>query len=313
MRAIPRASAMDLSADETIARGRADEPPVLHAPSVIEGSDFRAIRVAPARGARLESRFYGFLDGAQDIRIVNHCEGVPIVWATVSAAVRVRTNRRLTAWEKHAPAVSRRYYVPLRYLDSVNPEFREDPRVQDTGRPDSAGKIPSRHPAALLERAIQKVQQDREDLEQTLADAWCGEESSPLYVDGSIASCRRASESPLAIGVVKSHRTLYGEGAAYRVVMNLDAGERTSAFTVAHSNRTPVASWYVRIRGAAGHDALFGLVRVEVALSDDSVARADEISRWVIAEGSPLSLPDGRWDKMSYGVHETEEFLRAIS
>ena len=28
---------------------------------------------------------------------------------------------------------------------------------------------------------------------------------------------------------------------------------------------------------------------------------------------SPLSLPDGRWDKMAYGVHDCEEFLRAIS
>ena len=54
-------------------------------------------------------------------------------------------------------------------------------------------------------------------------------------------------------------------------------------------------------------------VRAEIALSDDAVSRADEISRWIIAEGSPLSLPDGRWDKMSYGVRETEEFLRAIS
>jgi hypothetical protein len=62
-----------------------------------------------------------------------------------------------------------------------------------------------------------------------------------------------------------------------------------------------------------GHDALFGLVRVESAECADMTARADEISRWIIAEGSPLALPDGRWDKMSYGIRDTEEFLRAIS
>jgi hypothetical protein len=28
---------------------------------------------------------------------------------------------------------------------------------------------------------------------------------------------------------------------------------------------------------------------------------------------NPLSLPDGRWDKMAYGVRDAEEFLRAIS
>ena len=48
-------------------------------------------------------------------------------------------------------------------------------------------------------------------------------------------------------------------------------------------------------------------------LRDDIIARADEISRWIVAEGSPLALPDGRWDKMAYGIRDTEEFLRAIS
>jgi hypothetical protein len=52
---------------------------------------------------------------------------------------------------------------------------------------------------------------------------------------------------------------------------------------------------------------------VEAAESSDITSRANEISRWIIAEGSPLALPDGRWDKMSYGIRDTEEFLRAIS
>lgn len=313
MGALPNASPMDLSNAETDPRGRANEPPILDTPKVIEGDTLRAIRVAPPRGARLESGFAGFLDGAQDVRIVNHSEGIPIVWATVSAAVRVRHNRRLTAWGKHAPAVARRYYLPLRYLADIDPNLRNDPRVVDTARADRKGAFPSRHPAALLDCAIQKVQQDRERLEQTLAEAWCIDESSPLYVDGSIAASPIASESPLTIGVVKSHRTLYADGDAFRVVVGLEAGERSSVFRVAHRDRHPVASWYVRLRSAAGRDALFGLVRVESAESVDLTARADEISRWVIAEGSPLALPDGRWDKMSYGIRDTEEFLRAIS
>ena len=40
--------------------------------------------------------------------------------------------------------------------------------------------------------------------------------------------------------------------------------------------------------------------------------RADEVSRWILAEASPLALPDARWDKMVYGVRDCEEFLRAI-
>ena len=313
MRALPHASPMDLAGAEIDQRGKADEPPVLQKPSVIEGEQLRAIRVAPAGGARLDSGFVGFLDGAQDVRVIGHRHGVPLVWATVSAAVRVRNNRRLTAWGKHAPAVARRYYLPLRYLADIAPDLLNGPGVVDTAGADNKGEFPSRHPAALLDCAFQKVQQDRERLEQTLAEAWCVDESNPLYVDGSIAASPISSESPLTIGVVKSHRTLYADGDAFRVVVGLEAGERSSVFRVAHRGRNPVASWYVRLRSPAGRDALFGLVRVESAESVDLTARADEISRWVIAEGSPLALPDGRWDKMSYGIRDTEEFLRAIS
>ena len=84
-------------------------------------------------------------------------------------------------------------------------------------------------------------------------------------------------------------------------------------FKVSPRSRHSVASWYVRIRPATGRDALFGLVRVEAAGGDDIVDRANEISRWIIAESAPLALPDGRWDKMAYGIRDTEEFLRAIS
>ncbi len=313
MAELPRASAMEFAPTDGDPRSKADQPPVLAAPNLIEGDSFRAIRVAPERGARLDSGFSGFLDGAQEVRVVNHCNGIPIVWATVSAAVRVRHNRRLIAWPRHSPAVERRYYIPLRYIDDVPSSLRDDPRVVDTARPDQSGSIPSRHPAALLERAMQKIQADREALEQWLAETWCVAESSALYVDGSITASSTVSSSRLAVGVIKSHHTLYAEGDAFRVVVGLTAGERSSAFRVAPRSRHSVASWYVRVRSAAGRDALFGLVRVEASDTDDLPTRADEISRWIIAEGSPLALPDGRWDKMSYGIRDTEEFLRAIS
>jgi hypothetical protein len=113
--------------------------------------------------------------------------------------------------------------------------------------------------------------------------------------------------------VIKSHRTLYVEGDALRIVLGLGKGERSSVFRVSPRSRSSVMSWYLRLRSADGRDALWGLVRVEVAECDRPTERADEISRWVMAETTPLSLPDGRWDKMAYGVRDCEEFLRAIS
>jgi hypothetical protein len=39
---------------------------------------------------------------------------------------------------------------------------------------------------------------------------------------------------------------------------------------------------------------------------------ANLISRWILAEMMPLSLPDSRWDKMVYGIRDCEEFLKTL-
>jgi hypothetical protein len=92
--------------------------------------------------------------------------------------------------------------------------------------------------------------------------------------------------------------------------------ERSSVFLVTSPKRTSVASWYLRIRDPRGRDPMWGLVRVEVAAPEGPTAeitrRADEASRWILAEATPVALPDSRWDKMVYGVRDCEEFLRAV-
>ena len=292
---------------------RGDDAPVLLPPELIEGGAFQAIRVADSRAARGGTAFTGFLDGTQDVRVVNQVVGIPIVWATVSAAVRARVNKRLVTWSGSAPVVRRGYYIPFRYVEGLRDDLKSHPQVTDTARADSSGSVPSRHPAALMEAAMQRVQQDRESIEIRLAEEWCARETGVLFVDGSITGSRVVSVSLNAVGVVKSHRRLYADGDAFRTVVSLRAGERSSIFRVAPRSRYPVASWYVRLRPPTGRDALFGLVRVEAAIGPDMSERADEISRWIISEGAPLALPDGRWDKMAYGIRDTEEFLRAIS
>ncbi len=293
--------------------GRGDEPAKLEAPELVEGSKLVAIHVADPRHPDLRSNFGGFLDGTQDVRKVSHHHGIPIVWATVSAAVRKRVDRRLVAWPERAPIVRGSYYIPFRYVDALSDTLRHHPRAIDTtAHANSKGVFPSRHPAALTEAAVKAIQRDREVIETELADAWCSVESSPLYVDGGISGSAVVAVSPLAIGIVKSHHRLYADEPGFRVLVNLAAGERTSVFRITR-NDISVASWYVRTRSAKGRDAFFGLVRVEAALTDDISTRADEVSRWILAEGAPLALPDGRWDKMAYGIRDTEEFLRAIS
>jgi len=53
-------------------------------------------------------------------------------------------------------------------------------------------------------------------------------------------------------------------------------------------------------------------VRIEVAARRESLAAADAICRWLLAERAPISAPDGRWDRLLYGIRSVEEYLRAV-
>lgn len=292
------------------------DPPVLRSAQVVEGSALRAIKVLPMR-TEPASGFGAFLDGAQRVQIMGHHDGIPIVYGTASAAVRVRVNRRMVTWAHLPPRVDRKFFLPLRYLpvpgDGAAWGRASGLEIVDTSAADHAGAFPSLHPTALLDRAMRGVDDMRERLEHQLAEAWCAAAEATLFIDGGISGNPRVASSSCAVGVVKSHRTLFAEGDALRTVFALTKGERSSVFRVSPRSRSSVISWYLRVNDAKGHDAMWGLVRVEIAECDRPPERADEISRWVMAEMSPLSLPDGRWDKMAYGVRDCEEFLRAIS
>lgn len=289
----------------------ASDPPILRAAEILEGGEMRAILVD--RSAAADEGFSGFLDGAQRMQIIAQEDGIPIVLGTVTAAVRVRVDRRMQSWSRRPPVVERRLYMPFAYLENSVADTAITFELVDTSEADYNGAIPSQHPAALMERAVKKVQDDRERAELSLAKSWCETEEGFLFVDGGIGGSPAVATSGRAVGIVKSHRTLHAEGDALRTVLRLRVGERSPVFQIASRARTAVASWYLRVRSADTRDAMWGLVRIEAPEQNWSSERANEISCWVLRESSPLSLPDKRWDKMAYGVHDTEEFLRAIS
>jgi len=292
----------------------AGDPPILRSAQLVEGASIRAVRI-PDLTRETTSEFGAFLDGTQSVRVIAHHFGLPIVLGTVSAAIRVRVNRRFTTWGHQMPRVERKIYAPLRYIPGLASAGSsiQGWQIVDSSTADKDGQYPSEHPVALYEKATRAVDRDREALEDQLAEEWCARGEATLFVDGGISRSARVSASSCAIGVIKSHRTLYVEGDALRIVMGLRRGERSSIFRVSPRSRHSVLSWYLRLREADGHDPMWGLVRVEAADCERPAERADEVSRWIIAETSPLALPDGRWDKMSYGIRDCEEFLRAIS
>ena len=293
-----------------LASSSTDAPRLISA-TVLEGGPMKARRVfePPAVG------FRGFLDGTQRSRTVSHLGTAPIVLGTVAAVVRERRNQRLHTWG--APLVETHVYAPRALLpaaswDVIAAAF--DGNVVDT----TDGEAADAHPFALRDAAFHRVQAHREVLEQRLAERWCGTERDRLFIDGGISGSEAVAISSCTVGVVKSHRTLYAEGPALAVILGLGHRERSSVFRITSPRRTPVASWYLRLRDPVGRDPMWGLVRVEIAHPDPQEThaigtRADEVSRWILAEASPLALPDARWDKMVYGIRDCEEFLRAIA
>jgi hypothetical protein len=299
------------------------EPPRVLASELLEGTALAATEV---RGDP-EVGFAAFLDGTQQSRVVHYHAGVPIVLGTVAAAVRQRVDRQLRTWMgaagegEEGARVRRDLYLPKALVPAALWSMAASRGFGpvDTLEPDESGGPPPVHPDALCERAVHLVQSSREALEQGLAAAWCATEREPLLVDGNINRDDRLATSPLAIGVVKSHRTLYVDAGALPVLFGLAGGCRTSVFLLTSPRRRTVASWYLRLRGASGRDPLWGLVRVEVALTETMRAqpalaaeRADLVSRWLLAERMPLALPDGRWDRLMYGVAGVEAYLRAV-
>jgi hypothetical protein len=294
------------------------EPPRVVSSDVIESTTVREHRIADPANVGFDA----FLDGAQDSRVVHHSDGVPVVFGRVAAVVRERVLRRMVTWKR--PVCRSRFYIPR---DLVRPTLwmrvvDEGFDVVDTtderatnGR-DWASTDP--HPFTVAQRALDAVKRDRELVERQLAEDWCLTRHELLFLDGSIATNERVAASPNVVGVIKSHRTLYVAGPAMRVVQSLRVNHRSSVIRVEAYHRTPVASWYLRVRDPSGQDPMWGLLRVETAMPEvgatpQAIAdHANRVSRWVLAELMPLSLPDSRWDKMVYGIRDCEEFLRAL-
>ena len=285
-------------------------PARLISATIVEGHALRARRVfdPPTVG------FAAFLDGTQKSIVERYLpNGAPIVIGTVAAAIRDRRNERMHTW---IHAVERRLYLSRARVSEDVWQRLAGLGLEVCDTDDGDADAAEEHPLALRESAYHRVQKDREEVEQRLGLEWCRRENRPLLIDGGISNAEQLAHAPCAIGVVKSHRTLYASGEALTTVLGLDRAERSSVFLVTSPKRASVASWYLRLRDPRGHDPMWGLVRVEIAVPDGSTAdvtgRADEVSRWILFEAAPVALPDGRWDKMVYGVRDCEEFLRAV-
>jgi hypothetical protein len=242
-----------------------------------------------------------FLDGIQHLETVAYAGATPLFVAEIAAAVRERRDRRLVT-----ALVERRVLVLGRpsALAAAAPALGE---LQTLELPDDTDLHPlldRRAAAGALDRA-------RGALEVAVGTRWRETGTAWLVVDGSLAESPAWAKDRRMIGVVKSPATLPFAGTDLERYLRLPPGHRSSLFAPVSRRLAPVRSWGLRLWPWEGKDLFHGLLRVEVAPANGTPARADQLSRWLLAERAPVTAPDPRWDRLLYGVHGVEQFLRA--
>jgi hypothetical protein len=300
-------------------RAPATPPRCVEAP-VREGSTFAA---RPLTGEPVVG-FAAFLDGVQRSVVADYVrETIPVVHATTAAVIRVRNERTLSTW-RDGPIVERAAYLPVALTGSAAADAARSAGLElvDTSEamagsaPGGSVREPSvaAHPHELVAIARKAVKLRREAAEERLAKEWCAAPGArPLYIDGPIRAFGDRGSRDAAVGVVKSHNTVYVGAHAIPLLARLAPGERSTALAIGNRPGVAVASWYLRLRPSDGRDPFAGLVRIEVADATFTTERADLVSRWVLAEREPAALPDARWRVMAYGIRDCEEFLRAVA
>lgn len=260
---------------------------------LLEGSDFLARPIRPK-----QSEFTHFLDGSQKALRCGYFGMMPVFLAHTSAAIVERCERQTLASGGEFYSGSTELVATA---DVPCPPELSRCVIEKA----ELGKDPSHE-----EPISKRISLRREDRETELGQQFQG---GVLLVDGGIGKILRPNSTELIVGIVKSHQKKYFESESrVRVIMDLREGERTSVFERAGVKlERPAASFYVRLRADNHQGPLFGLIRVEMPLRDDYVARADEIAGWILHERAPLSLPDGRFDRMLYPVRLVEKYLKA--
>jgi hypothetical protein len=242
-----------------------------------------------------------FLDGTQRTDVVAYAGSAPIVLAEIAAAVRERADRTLLT------VVSDRRFLAIARPSALAAAGDAIEGYTPVAAPDDEPP----HPVRDLNSAARVVDRARAELEVAVGARYRAVSAAWLVVDGSLSESFGWATDPRVVGIAKSHATLPFDGEALERYLRLPFAHRTSVFAPRSRSVAPVRAWALRLWPWEGRDLFHGLVRVEVAPVNGTPAQADELSRWLLSERSPLSTPDPRWDRLLYGIHSVEAYLRA--
>jgi hypothetical protein len=242
-----------------------------------------------------------FLDGVQRIHLVAYAGAAPIYVAEIAAAVRERQAGRLRTVvdERRVLAIAR-----PRVLEAAGDALDG---LATLALPEDEPP----HPVRDLTLAGRALDRARGQLELDVGRRFRRKSDGWLVVDGSLSESPDWATDLRTLGVSKSHSALPFDGADLERYLRLPRGHRTSVFAPQSRSIAPVLAWALRLWDWEAKDLFHGLVRVEVAPPNGDPATADQLSRRLLAERVPLSTPDPRWDRLLYGIHSVEQYLRA--
>lgn len=242
-----------------------------------------------------------FLDGTQRYGIFAYDGCSPVAWATIAAAVRERRDRKF----RTGTALRRQLLVGradvLERLAPIAEEAELLPIPDD---------VPL-HPHREMQAIRRVVDTARGRLELEVGSAWRRRDEGWLLVDGSLGASPSWARDPRMLGIIKSHASLPFENDDLARYLRLPSAHRTSVFAPDTSTYSPVYSWALRLWEPDGLDVFHGLIRIEAPATERTLQEVDQVACHLLAERSPLSTPDGRWDRLLYGFHDVERFLKA--
>lgn len=277
--------------------GRLEEAAIRPA-RIVEGESLQVIPIGPAEAWPGP---LAYLDGIQHAEIVGYAGSAPLFAATIAAAVRQRQESRLhTVVEAKRTVILGRPAALLAAGDTFG-------ALETIPLPDDEPT----HPLRDLVNAGHAVDRARGDIEVVVGDQYRARSDGWLLIDGTLAVSPRWAADARMVAISKSHSILPFEGADLEQYLRLPCAHRSSVYAPVTRSLAPVRAWGLRLWPWEGKDLLHGLVRVEVAPANESTERANEISRWILADRAPISAPDRRWDRLLYGMHSVEQYLKA--
>jgi hypothetical protein len=277
--------------------GRSEEASIRPA-RLVEGE---ALCCRPVGGPEPWPDALAFLDGVQRMHLIAYAGSAPIYLGDFAAAVRERRDGRLltVAEERRRVVIAR-----PRALEAAGDALDG---LTTLALPQDEPP----HPVRDLTLASRALDRARGQLELDLGRRFRLGSDGWLLVDGSLAESPDWARDPRVIGVSKSHATLPFEGDDLNRYLRLPMGYRTSIFAPPTRSVAPVHAWALRLWDWESRDLFHGLIRVEVSPDNGTPSTADLLSRRLLAERAPLSTPDPRWDRLLYGIHSVEQYLRA--